>query len=126
MIPFRGCDHCGSIRFFAGPRGGSSQNVTCTDCGARFNLVIPPIPGPLLLVDELSGPSDGPVPAYIIELVLGEPALAGGYRDALEAVLLFHSASPWTPEKRARWAKLTGEAEATTRALCDAVRRALG
>jgi hypothetical protein len=48
------------------------------------------------------------------------------YRDALEAVLLFHSASPWTPEKQARWAKLTGEAEATTRALCDAVRRALG
>ncbi len=48
------------------------------------------------------------------------------YRDALEAVLLFHSASPWTPEKQARWAKLTGEQEATTRALCDAVRRALG
>ncbi len=58
MIPFDGCPHCRSIRFLAGPRGGSSQNVVCMGCSARLNLVIPPLPGPLLLLNELSGPSD--------------------------------------------------------------------
>lgn len=59
-------------------------------------------------------------------------------RAALEMVLLFHSASPWTHEKRVRWvdlmhqieittgAHLTSDStEATTRVLCECVRRAL-
>lgn len=45
-------------------------------------------------------------------------------RDALEAVLLFHSGSPWDDEKRARWRELTGAEEATTAVLCDLVREA--
>ena len=45
---------------------------------------------------------------------------------ALEAVLLFHSDSPWTSEKRQQWKALTGTDEATTRNLCDTVRIALG
>ena len=43
-------------------------------------------------------------------------------QDVIEAVLLFHSASPWTPERRARWKELTGASEATTRSLCDYAR----
>ncbi len=45
---------------------------------------------------------------------------------ALEAVLLFHSASPWTEDKRTHWWNLTQTNEATTRNMCDTVRLALG
>lgn len=48
-------------------------------------------------------------------------------RYALAAVLLFHGAGPWDEQKRAAWAKFTrGRPDATTRALCDTVREALG
>lgn len=72
MIEFDGCPHCRGVRFLAGPRGGSSQNVSCMGCGARLNLVTPPLPGPLLLLEELSGPTGQPPDTasanYIIEL----------------------------------------------------------
>jgi len=41
------------------------------------------------------------------------------------AVLLFHGGGPWTDHERAIWHALTGEHEATTRALCDLARRML-
>lgn len=44
---------------------------------------------------------------------------------ALDAVLLFHSGSPWTDEKRAAWRRASGQDEATTKVLCDVVRLAL-
>lgn len=53
---------------------------------------------------------------------------------ALEAVLLFHSGSPWDDTKRLRWLELAHlvlkdvyylNYEATTRVLCDMVREAL-
>jgi hypothetical protein len=73
VIPFNGCPHCRSMRFLAGPCGGSAQNVTCLGCSARFNLLIPPLLGLFLLIDELSGPTgeaaDTRGAAYIIELV---------------------------------------------------------
>ena len=31
------CPYCGSL-MLEGPRGGSSVNVECDDCGARFKL----------------------------------------------------------------------------------------
>lgn len=40
----------------------------------------------------------------------------------VEAVLLFHSGSLWTPEKQERWRALTGRTEATSKALCDWLR----
>ena len=47
-------------------------------------------------------------------------------RDALaKAVLMFHSVSPWTAEKRFEWQALTGTEEATMRTLCDFARRCL-
>ena len=46
--------------------------------------------------------------------------------DALEAVLLFHSASPWDEAKKTAWWNCTQSNEATTRVLCDTVRLALG
>lgn len=47
-------------------------------------------------------------------------------RCALEAVLLFHSGGDWTDEKRERWLELTGNDFATTRSLCDFIRRVVG
>jgi len=46
-------------------------------------------------------------------------------RAALELPLMFHSAGPWDDNKRKRWAELTGNGEATTRVICDAIRAAL-
>lgn len=53
-------------------------------------------------------------------------------KDALQAVLLFHSASPWTEEKKYEWRRIAcnllgqnADCEATTRKLCDMVRAAL-
>jgi hypothetical protein len=47
-------------------------------------------------------------------------------RDALQAVLLFHSGDRWDKEKSDEWRRLTGREDVTTRALCDVVREALG
>lgn len=45
--------------------------------------------------------------------------------SALEAVLLFHSGQPWTEDTALFWERMTGTREATTKTLCDCVRRAL-
>lgn len=42
--------------------------------------------------------------------------------DAVEMVLLYHSASPWDDAKTKRWERWTGRDEATTKALCDQLR----
>jgi len=44
---------------------------------------------------------------------------------ALEAVLLFHSGDDWDARKRYAWLVFTGTTEATTKVLCDTVRKAL-
>ena len=46
-------------------------------------------------------------------------------RDALDAVLMFHSGGPWTDEKRLKWRHIVGTDEATTKQLCDHIRRVL-
>lgn len=46
-------------------------------------------------------------------------------RNACRAVLLFHSSGPWDETKARRWRDLTGQTDATTKSLCDAVREAL-
>jgi len=51
------------------------------------------------------------------------------YRErhlALEATLLFHSGQPWDKAKSSRWTQLTKSYEATTKALCDHIRKVLG
>lgn len=53
------------------------------------------------------------------------PPHAPTLEDAVCATLLFHSASPWTEQKRQQWERLTGTTEATTRHLCDTCRKAL-
>lgn len=47
-------------------------------------------------------------------------------RESLELVLLFHSGTYWDATKAARWKELTGNAEATTKVLCDHIRKVLG
>lgn len=46
-------------------------------------------------------------------------------REAVEAVLMFHSAGPWDTQKLNRWDGLTKHAEATTKGLCDYLRECL-
>jgi hypothetical protein len=58
MSDFTGCLHCGGTRFYDGPHGGWCVNITCVECGARYNVLIhPALPQPIL-VDELSGPAE--------------------------------------------------------------------
>lgn len=45
--------------------------------------------------------------------------------NALKAVLLFHSGTPWTAEKYSEWHLLIGKAEITTKVLCDMIREVL-
>lgn len=63
----------------------------------------------------------------------GEPAIAGmctthaaakSMLKALRAVLIFHSGRPWY-ELQKPWEGLTGNAEPTTKGLCDLVRSAV-
>lgn len=46
-------------------------------------------------------------------------------KKALRAILLYHSAPPWTGDKQREWSELTGTEEATSRNLCVVVRSAL-
>lgn len=46
-------------------------------------------------------------------------------KKALAAALLFHNGQPWDKAASSEWFKLTGSYEATTKVLCDTVRRAL-
>lgn len=50
---------------------------------------------------------------------------SGALRSALELPLLFHGGSPWDDAKRARWKAITGSDEATTRVMCDHIRKVL-
>jgi hypothetical protein len=45
--------------------------------------------------------------------------------DALRAVLLFFSASPWDVKKKLKWLTITGTTECTTKVLCDHIRSVL-
>lgn len=47
------------------------------------------------------------------------------FKRALEAVLLFYSPE-WRGEEQRRWVGLTSTKEATTRGLCDFIRKTLG
>ena len=47
-------------------------------------------------------------------------------REACRMVLLFYNTGYWTKANADEWASVTGEIDATTRVLCDTVRRALG
>lgn len=53
-------------------------------------------------------------------------AAAPEQHAALNAVLLFHSASPWDEQKREAWRAITGTDESTTKVLCDHIRSVLG
>jgi hypothetical protein len=46
-------------------------------------------------------------------------------REALELVLLVHRGGPWATEERQRWLAVTGSQEASTRSLCDHIRKVL-
>jgi hypothetical protein len=75
VTPFRCCPHCESRRFLPGPRGGSSLNVLCAGCSARYNLLIQPYE--VWLIDPISAPTGSPPnfsgAAYLIELIHAEP-----------------------------------------------------
>jgi hypothetical protein len=45
--------------------------------------------------------------------------------DALKLALLFHAGGPWDDQRAAEWLRITGTREATSRVLCDTIRRTL-
>lgn len=45
--------------------------------------------------------------------------------DALRLVLLFYRVGPWTAEDRKEWKRITGEESATTKNMCDHIRKIL-
>ncbi len=53
------------------------------------------------------------------------PAPANPLVSMLEAVLLFHDGGEWDLAKRKAWIDRVGWEEATTKVLCDAIRKAL-
>lgn len=71
---------------------------------------------------------------YMKDLTPDEEATPLKAIKALEAVLLFHSASPWDDQKRLEWAECVAftlgtkakQWDASTRTLCDMARAALG
>ena len=65
----------------------------------------------------------------VVHDATGEVAALRAENDRLTAacrmVLLFYNAGYWTKANADEWANVTGETDATTRVLCDTVRRAL-
>ncbi len=53
----------------------------------------------------------------------GEPSFA--VEDCLMLPLLFHGGGMWDEKRRAEWLRITGTTEATTKVMCDHLRRAL-
>lgn len=45
--------------------------------------------------------------------------------ESIELVLLFHSGTFWDAAKAEQWRSITGNAEATTKVLCDHLRKVL-
>lgn len=74
-----------------------------------------------------------------LEALLKEP-LFGGQKEiltevqakleqqrlTLQAVLFYYTAQPWGQEEMDLWKSWTGEDVASTKSLCDAIRRVLG
>ncbi len=49
----------------------------------------------------------------------------GKLREALEAVLLFHSGPPWGDAKALRWFNITQDPDCTSKKLCDHIRKVM-
>lgn len=45
--------------------------------------------------------------------------------NALQCVLLFYNGGYWNSQTVEKWTQLTGEKDATTRVICDTVRKCL-
>ena len=43
--------------------------------------------------------------------------------DCVDLVLLFHRGGPWLDSDRLRWQRITGNDDATTKAMCDHLRK---
>jgi hypothetical protein len=65
---FERCRWCLGESFYEGPSGGLSQNITCSTCGARYNIGL--MPGGPVLIDILSGPTNE---HYIVKPTEKEP-----------------------------------------------------
>lgn len=48
-----------------------------------------------------------------------------GLKDAARLTLMFHAGGPWDGERAAEWTRLTGHKDATTKILCDFIRKAI-
>lgn len=73
--------------------------------------------------------ADGFVPEDLYEDDLIQEALARGgqlaaMREAIELTLMWFRSGPWTDQDDA-WKKITGTSEATSKVLCDHLRKVL-
>lgn len=41
VMEYECCPDCGCDKLYAGPCGGMSQNVSCSQCGHEFNFALP-------------------------------------------------------------------------------------
>ncbi len=67
-----------------------------------------------------------------LEVAIGTPqanarliAAAPELLEACKAVLLFHSGAEWDAGRPEEWKRITGEVLATTKSLCDHIRKCL-
>jgi hypothetical protein len=47
-------------------------------------------------------------------------------RAALALVLMFYTVGEWSDEKKTEWKRITGNDDASTKAMCDHIRQVLG
>jgi len=73
------------------------------------------------LLDEIE---PVPMPPGSVEKILARVKLEEQQR-ALHLVLAFHRGGAWTDEDRALWREITGGDEATTKSMCDHIRKVL-
>lgn len=91
---------------------------------AQMNAITP---DDLILMEEVSASMHEAIGYKLRRLVENLRRLQKGKKlivDALNAVLLFHG-SNWDAEQRFAWHNLTEYAEATTKGLCDFIRKRL-
>lgn len=99
---------------------GDLHNFTITHVEAPDTLPPPLPPGNGMVCVAYLG--NGPTALENGALIAKAPAM----HDALKLVLLFHSSIFWDDEKRATWKSVTGNDDATSKALCDHIRKVLG
>ena len=107
------CDRCGASADNSGLAASAYTTLTCRGASGRSNL-------PNGKDADLCGKCSDSLQAWF-----ANPQQFRQLHDVAEATLLFHRGGAWEPTDAMKWAELTGAKEATSKTLCDAIRKAL-